>query len=129
MKKLKIFFHQKIFYANLLQKEAPNTIAAIEAVCPFQSRVSYAKLADREFFFQTPAFYDFVENPTYSKAGDVAFYGSRQCICVFYDKLTPLGFVNQFASIEPSDLDRLRTEADTIWEKQGDIIRIEVIDQ
>ncbi|MDV3429405.1 MAG: DUF3830 family protein [Bacillota bacterium] len=129
MKKLKITFHQKSFYASLLEKEAPNTIAAIEAICPFKSRVSYAKLADREFFFQTPAFYDLVENPTYSQAGDVAFYGSRQCICIFYDNLTPLGFVNQFASIEPADLGRLRTEADTIWEKQGDIIQIEVIDQ
>lgn len=129
MKKLKITFHQKSFYARLLEKEAPDTIAAIEAVCPFESRMAYAKLADREFFFQTPAFYCNVENPTYSQAGDVAFSGSRQCICIFYDKLTPLGFINQFASIEPADLDRLKSEADTIWEKQGDIIRVEVVDK
>lgn len=129
MKKLKLTFHNKDFYGILLEKEAPNTINALEAVGPFESRVGYAKLANREFFFQTPAFCDEVENPTYSKPGHVIFYPPRQSICVFYDTMTPLGYVNQFGLIEEDDLKKLAIEADTIWEKQGDIIRFEIIEE
>lgn len=130
MKKLKMTFHGKEFYARLLTEEAPHTVAAIEAAGPFESRVGYAKLADREFFFQTPAFFDEAENPTYSQKGHVIFYSPRQSICVFYDELIPLGYSNQFAVIEDEEqLELLKKEADTIWEKQGDIIRVEVVEE
>lgn len=129
MKKLKITFHNKVFYGRLLEKEAPNTIQALEEVGPFQSKVGYAKLANREFFFQTPAFCDEVENPTYSQPGHVIFYPPRQSICVFYDAMTPLGYVNQFGLIEEKDLKELSNEADSIWEKQGDIISFEIVNE
>lgn len=129
MKMLKLTFHGKDFYARLLEKEAPNTIAAIASAGAFSSRTGYAKLADREFFFQTPVFVDEMENPTYSEKGHVIFYGPRQSICVFYDDLIPLGYVNQFGIIEGDQLEELKKEADTIWEKQGDVIQVEVVER
>lgn len=129
MKKLKITFHDQSFYARFLEKEAPNTIAAFEAVCPFDSRLGYSKIGDREIVCQTPAFYDEVENPMTATEGSVVFYGPRQCLCVFYDKMDPLFDVNQFAVVESADLPALKTEADKVWEKQGDIVHVEVVDQ
>lgn len=130
MKKLKLTFHGKDFYARLLTEEAKNTVALIESAGAFESRVGYAKLANREFFFQTPVFADEIENPTYSEKGHVIFYPPRQSICVFYDDLIPLGYSNQFAVIEDEkQLEELRKEADMIWEKQGDIIRVEVVEE
>lgn len=128
MKKLKLTFHGKSFSARLLGKEAPGTVAAVQAVCPFESRVSYAKIGDREIVCQTPAFFDEVENPVSPGEGDVVFYGPRQSLCVFYDKLDPLFYVNRFAVMEPEDLPAFRREADTVWAHPGDILRVEIVD-
>ncbi len=129
MKKIKMVFHGKEYYGKLLTDKAPETIKALEKVCPFESRVGYAKLADREFFFQTPAVYDEVENLSYTQKGHIVFYGSRQSICVFYDDMIPLYSVNQIGIFEGEDLKNLKIEADSIWEKQGDVITVDIIEE
>lgn len=128
MKKLKLTFQNHSFTARLLEKEAPGTVAAIEAACPFRSRLSYAKIGDREIVCQTPAFFDEVENPVNPGAGDVVFYGPRQSLCVFYDRLEPLFYVNRFAVVEPEDLPALKQAADSVWAHPGEILRVEIVD-
>lgn len=57
MKKLKIQFNAKTFYARLLTEQAPQTIARLEACGPFDSLLVAAKMCDHEIQWHTPMFY------------------------------------------------------------------------
>lgn len=128
MKKLKITFDGESYFARLLTDKAPRAIAALETVCPFQTKLQHAKICDNEMFFQAPINIDEKENPTYSQPGHVSFFNVRQTVCIWYDDMVPLGFCNQFAVME-EDLPRFARKARTLWEKEGQVALIEIVDE
>ena len=128
MKKLKITYRGESYYARMLTDKAPHAVAAFEAACPFQSKLQHAKICDNEMFFQAPVNIDERENPTYSEPGHVSFFNFRQTVCIWYDEMVPLGFCNQFAVME-EDLPRFAEMASTLWEKEGGLATIEVVDE
>jgi hypothetical protein len=128
LKKLKLSFGGKSFYAKLLYDDAPRTVREILEACPFESRLSHAKICDNEFFFQAPINIDEMENPVYSEVGHMAFFNIRQTVCVWYSNTVPLGNCDLFALIEEGDLPRLAEEASKIWDKQGGLVKVEAIE-
>ena len=129
MKKLKITFNGKSFYATLFTDKAPKIIAAIERQCPAQSRLIAAKLCDHEITWQLHVFLDELENPVFEQEpGSVIFYPARQAICVFYGETTPVCYCNKFAQIDPQDLPAFYEQAQTVWHQQGGTVLTEIVD-
>lgn len=129
MKQLKLTYAGESYYAKLLTDKAPKACAAIESICPFQSKMQHAKICDNEMFFQAPVNIDEEENPTYSCPGHVSFFNFRQTVCIWYDKMVPLGFCNQFAEMDEVTLKRFAEMARKLWEKEGGLILVEVVDK
>lgn len=104
--------------AELLTELAPRTCEIIENALPLTGALSHAKLVDREVFFPVPFFIDEQENPRTSEKGDLAFWNSRQTLCIFYDDMVPLGATPTFGRIT-GNLDGFQKEAVKVWEKAG----------
>ena len=128
MRKLKMTFGEDVIFATLLEKDAPGTIAALEKVLPFESRMHHAKICDNEVFCQIPAEYDKKENPAYSVPGHVAFFNFRQTVCMWYGEMKPLGYSNLFALIEPDYMEKLGELCEGIWKRQGGVVRMEFVE-
>ena len=130
MKKLKIQFNAKTFYARLLTEQAPQTIARLEACGPFDSLLVAAKMCDHEIQWHTPMFYAPLENPVFDqKPGNVIYYPQRQCICVFYGETMPVNYCNLIAEILPEDLPGFFQEAQTVWSRQGGLVHTQVVEE
>lgn len=129
MEKLKMTFHGKSFTATLLEKEAPNMIKELRKVCPFQTRIAYAKICMNEIFFQAPIARYEVENPVYSLKGHVAYYAPKQTICIWYGDTPSLGDCDLFALLEESQLEAFKEAADQVWEQAGDIMLVEIVEE
>jgi len=129
MKKLRILFAERIVYAKLLVDEAPKTVAALEAHCPFEALLHHAKICDNEIFFHAPFNVDENENPVYSAPGHVGFFNTRQTICMWYDTTVPLGCCNLFALVEPRSMQLLAEACAHVWDEQGGIVKLEVVDE
>ena len=117
-KEIKILIGDEECTAELLAELAPRTCEIIENALPLTGALSHAKLVDREVFFPVPFFIDEQENPQISQKGDLAFWNSRQTLCIFYDDMTPLGATPTFGRIT-GNLEGFQTEAVKVWEKAG----------
>ena len=128
--KLRMTLYDEVFDCELLVDQAPKLIAQLKKVCPFTSKLAYAKICNDEIFFQAPFDMMEVENPVFSVAGHIAFYAPKQTICIWYRNDTPsLGECNLFGLLKDEDLERFAFVADQVWEKQGEEIRVEVIEE
>jgi hypothetical protein len=103
---------------ELLTEQAPQICEAIERALPLTGVLSHAKLVDREVFFPVPFYIDAHENAKLSEKGDLAFWGARQTVCIFYDDMTPLGATPTFGRIT-TNLEGLQREAAKVWESPG----------
>ena len=117
-KEIKILIGDEECTAELLAELAPRTCEIIENALPLTGALSHAKLVDREVFFPVPFFIDEQENPQISQKGDLAFWNSRQTLCIFYDDMTPLGATPTFGRIT-GNLEGFQKEAVKVWEKAG----------
>ena len=89
----------KSVIAELLDKKAPNVVAAFEACLPCETFSTHAKFAGDELIVMVP-FYCQPENEILNvKPGDIGFYPGRQTICIFYGDTAPFGKVSVFAKI------------------------------
>lgn len=129
MEKLKMTFHGKSFTATLLEKEAPKMIQALRDVCPFQTRIAYAKICENEIFFQAPIARYEVENPVYSIKGHVAYYAPKQTICIWYGDTPSLGDCDLFALLEEDQIEAFKEESDKVWTQAGDIMLVEIVEE
>jgi hypothetical protein len=111
--------------AELLTDQAPRICEAIEKALPLSGVLSHAKLVDREVFFPVPFFIDDQENPKVSEKGDLAFWNGRQCVCIFFDDMVPLGATPTFGRIT-GNLSGFQREATKVWEKPGTSITLKV---
>lgn len=128
MKTLKLTFYDQEFYAELLVDKAPKLIQELEKVCPFDSKLAYAKICNDEIFFQAPFDMMECENPVFSVAGHIAYYAPKQTICIWYRNDTPsLGECDLFALLSDEDIERFAKTADQVWDKQGEIIHVEIV--
>lgn len=118
MKKLKLTFDDKVFYARLLTEDAPITCAQVEANCPCVCYMHHAKICDNEIFFHAPFNCDLWENPVYSEPGHFGFFNTRQTVCVWYDDMIPLGCNNLFALMDPECLPSFAESCRKLWEDQ-----------
>ena len=130
MKKLKLSFNGKTFYADLETDKAPKTCAALEAVCPFQSILLSAKVCYNESVFRAPpsCVADEVENPVFSTPGDIVFWGIRQVVCVFYDDMIALNTANRFAVMPPEELRRFAEEGRKMWDHPGALVTVDIVE-
>ena len=129
MKMLQFTLYGKTFRARLLEQDVPKTVAALEAACPFESVVIHAKLNDEEIYLQTPLALDVPENLDYPRKGYVLYERSKQVICMWYGTGYPIGFLSHIAVVE--DAEDLKTFAEVgakVWEKQGERIKVELVD-
>lgn len=100
-------FQGKKVVAELLDKKAPNVVAAFEKSLPCQTFSTHAKFAGDELIVMVP-FYCNPENEILNvKPGDIGFYPGRQTICIFYGKTAPFGKVSVFAKVVEG-LDKLK---------------------
>ncbi len=127
MSKLLITIGREKVWAELFEKEAPKTCRVIKRHAPLEGFLNHAKICDHEVFFQAPFFIDAKENPKFPVPGDIGFWNIRQTICIWYDKMEPLGPTNLFARIT-GNLKGFQKEARKTWSKQGTQIRFEVVD-
>lgn len=126
--KLSLSFHDKVFYANLLEKEAPHMIAELKKICPFESSLAYAKICDQEIFFQAPISKYEMENPVYSMKGHIAYYAPKQTICVWFGENPSLGDCDLFALLRDEDIELFKKEAQKVWDIQGERIYIDIVE-
>lgn len=127
MEKLRLSFLGQNFYATLLEEEAPNTVAALRAACPFQSKLVYAKVCDNEIYFHAPFNMDDMEHPVRSTCRHIAFFPPKQGICIWYRNTPTLCDCNLFAMLDEDQLPGFTAAADQIWDKQGEIITVDIV--
>jgi hypothetical protein len=90
--------------AELLEDRAPRICQAFRACLPLDSFAVHAKFAGQELIAMVP-FVAADENPATSVApGDIAYYPSRQTLCLFYGEIMPFASVTIFARVVPEDL-------------------------
>lgn len=118
VKEITILIGDEECTAELLTEQAPHTCEVIEKALPLRGTLSHAKLVDREVFFPVPFFIDEQENPKVSEKGDLAFWGARQTVCIFYDDMVPLGATPTFGRIT-GNLEGFQREAARVWERPG----------
>ena len=94
---LKLTFHGVSFYAALLEDKAPIMCAELKKACPFEARLTYAKICDNEIVFQAPVSKYVVENPVYSVKGHIAYYGPKHSVCIWFGDTPSLGACDLFA--------------------------------
>jgi hypothetical protein len=116
-------------YARLLVEDAPKTIKILEAELPVESRVRRAKICDNELMLPVPFNIDELENPVHSEPGHVAFFNTRQVVCIWYKEMVPVGSCNLFAKIEAEDMPKLVAEAEKIWENEGGLVKLEIVEE
>jgi len=127
MSKLLINIGKETARADLFEKEAPKTCKLLKKYSPLDGLLNHAKICDHEVFFQAPFFIDEKENPKIPIPGDIGFWNVRQTICIWYDKMEPLGPTNLFARIT-ENLEGFQKDARNTWSKQGTKIRFQVLD-
>jgi hypothetical protein len=123
------FDDETVVSARLLTEEAPNTVKALEAALPVESRLHHAKICDNEFFCQVPVNIDQKENPVYSEPGHVGFFNFRQTVCLWYGDMVPLGYSNLFAIVDSEDLPKLAEVGAKLWDCQGGIVKLEIVEE
>lgn len=128
MKRLKLTFDEKVFYAKLLEEDAPRTVQSVEENCPCECMVHHARICDNEVFFYVPFNADYWENPVYSEPGHIAFFNTRQTVCIWYDEMIPLGCCNQFAIMDPDTLREFAESARKTWSTPYMRIKMEVVE-
>ena len=85
--------------AELLDKQAPRVAEQFWNTLPLQSFAIHAKFAGGEMIVMVP-FYRDTENEVLNvQPGDIGYFPDMQTICVFYDEVTPFGYVSVFARI------------------------------
>lgn len=128
MSTLMIKIGKETVKAKLLEKEAPNTSKILKRFFPLEGKLNHAKICDNEVFFQVPFLVDEKENFQLPQAGDIGFWNVRQTVCIWYDRMEPLGPTVLFARIT-DNLKGFQKEARATWLKQGTKIRFELIDE
>jgi hypothetical protein len=84
---------------ELLEDTAPGVAQTFWDSLPLDSFSIHAKFAGGEMIVMLP-FYRDAENEVLDvQAGDVAYFPDMQTMCVFYDDVTPFGYVSVFARI------------------------------
>lgn len=131
MKKLKITLGGKTFTADVFEKEAPRTVAALESAGAFDSVVFAANVCSNEITWNTPCGdIDYLENEVIDEdPGNVVLFPSWGAICVFFGPTEPVGWCTKFAKIVDEDLDGFSREAEKVWYKQGGIVRTEFVEE
>lgn len=129
-KMLKITLGGKVFMADLLADEAPQTVAAFEAAGPFTSIVFAANICSNEITWNTPvANIDVLENKVfYEDPGNIVFYPPWGAICAFFGPTEPAGWCTKFAKITEGDLPGFIEEANKVWYKQGGHVTTEIVE-
>jgi len=85
--------------AELLEDAAPDVAKTFWDSLPLDSFSIHAKFAGSEMIVMLPFYRDAENEVLKVQAGDVAYFPDMQTMCVFYDDVTPFGYVSVFARI------------------------------
>lgn len=85
--------------AELLEDAAPRVAQTFWDSLPVDSFSIHAKFAGGEMIVMLPFYRDAENEVLEVQAGDVAYFPDMQTMCVFYDDVTPFGYVSVFARI------------------------------
>ena len=103
--------------------------AELKKACPFEARLTYAKICDNEIVFQAPVSKYVVENPVYSVKGHIAYYGPKHSVCIWFGDTPSLGACDLFALLADEDIPRFAEEAQKVWDTRGEAIRVELCEE
>jgi hypothetical protein len=108
--------------AAMLDEDAPNICSAIRSILPYQGPLMAAKLVDREVIIPVPLFMDAENVSGDLGTGALAYYPSRQTICIFLGA-PPSGPISHFGQITDNLAGMQRAGLST-WERQGLPVRL-----
>ena len=132
MKKLKLTveFEDGDFtvFAKLHYDRAPKLIAAIEEVSPIVNLVRHARVCECEWMLSTPYLNVEDENFSYPDPGDISLHRPGPHLCGWYDRITPIGTTDIFASVEEHYLEEYKLKMQTIWETTGAKMTVEIVE-
>ncbi|MFC1803085.1 DUF3830 family protein [Thermoproteota archaeon] len=112
--------------AVLLEEDAPKTCEGILKALPLKGGAIHAKFAGGEFYIATPIFLE-LENPTIKQdSGNIAYWPTRQSLCIFYKEVPGLGEVSLFAKVI-KNLEGIQREGLKCWIKPSTPVEISEI--
>jgi hypothetical protein len=117
-RRIKIQVGDEVAIAELVEDKAPNTCAYIWSQLPIEGRATSAKICDNELMLLVPFTIEEKENPKIPEPGDLGFWATRPQIDIWFDKTTPLGPTNHWATIV-ENLDGLARAGRLTWHRQG----------
>jgi hypothetical protein len=85
--------------AELLEDQAPTVAEQFWKVLPLESFAIHAKFAGGEMIVMVPFYSDAEHEVLNVQPGDIGYFPDMQTICIFYDDVTPFGYVSVFARI------------------------------
>jgi hypothetical protein len=101
--------------AQLLDDQAPEVAERFWNSLPLESFAIHAKFAGGEMIVMVPFFHEPENEVLQVQPGDIGYFPDMQTICVFYDDVTPFGYVSVFARVSEG-LSDLRTVARSLME-------------
>jgi hypothetical protein len=109
--------------ADLLDDQAPGVAEQFWNTLPLESFAIHAKFAGGEMIVMVPFYRDAENEVLEVKPGDIGYFPDMQTICVFYDDVTPFGYVSVFGRITDG-LAELRPIASSLMEQVSLPVRI-----
>jgi hypothetical protein len=109
--------------AQLLDDQAPGVAGQFWNALPLESFAIHAKFAGGEMIVMVPFYRDAENEVLEVKPGDIGYFPDMQTICIFYDDVTPFGYVSVFAHITDGLAD-LQPVARSLTEKVSAPVRI-----
>ncbi len=132
MKKLKLTVAfddgDYVVYAKLHYDRAPNLIAAIEKVVPFSNPVRHARICESEWMLSTPYLGVEDENFSYPDPGDISLHRAGPHFCGWYERISPIGTTDIFASVASEDLEEYRKKMGRAWEHPGAKMTVDIVE-
>lgn len=128
MKKLKLTIGGKDFYGDLKTETMPEFCKKLEALTPFSTRGSIAKLATNEFMLPTRISYETPEHLQEYGKGDVMFFSNFQIMCVFHGDCECIMKAACVAHFSEEECERMSSEGLQIWYEPGKEVIVDVVE-
>jgi hypothetical protein len=122
LREIEILFLKERVTAVLLDAEAPKVSEILWQSLPFETFPTHAKIAGPEIMAQAPFFIENGENEVQAQeAGNIAFWPSRQILCLFYGSCPGLGPISLVARVT-ENIEGLKAAGRRIWVTPGERI-------
>jgi len=126
MKHIEIVLGSAKAEAELLE-ECPKISQAIWDALPLKGPVNHAKISNEELMYMIPLILMPENEVTETPPGTLAYWPTRQVLCIFYGKAVPAAPVSKFGRVT-KNLEDLQREARKVWKRQGAVLEIRQVE-